>query len=176
MGPGKSRCGAVFVLSGALLAGGCATAGRHSPQPFPQVGGAGDPLGWADPYRVTGTALSLRGVPYVWGGDSPAGFDCSGFTRYVYARHGIRLPRQAADQYEVGARVDRGDVRAGDLVFFTTIASGASHVGLALGDDQFVHAPSERGVVRVERLTGSYWSRRWVGARRVIGGEAAAAE
>ena len=176
MGSGSSLRGAALVLAGALLAGGCATAGRHVPQPFPQVGGSGAALGWADPYRVTGTALSLRGVPYVWGGDSPDGFDCSGFTQYVYARHGIRLPRQAADQYQVGGRVDRDDVQAGDLVFFTTIASGASHVGLALGDDRFVHAPSERGVVRVERLSGSYWSRRWVGARRVIGSEAALAD
>ena len=158
-----------LLLAALLLATGCATAGRHVPQPFPRVGGAS--LGWADPYRVTGTALALRGVPYVWGGDTPAGFDCSGFTRYVFDRHGVRLPRQAADQYEVGARVDRDDVRAGDLVFFSTIASGASHVGVALGDDEFVHAPSERGVVRVERLSGSYWAQRWLGARRVIGHE-----
>ena len=169
-----SRPGAALVLAGALLATGCATAGRHVPQPFPQLGGA--PLGSADAYQVTGTALSLRGAPYVWGGETPAGFDCSGFTQYVFARHGIRLPRQAADQYRVGARVGRGEVRAGDLVFFSTIAAGASHVGVALGDDQFVHAPSERGVVRVERLSGSYWSRRWLGARRILGNEPAAAD
>ena len=93
----------------------------------------------------------------------------------MYGRHGIRLPRQAADQYGVGAQVDRENVRSGDLVFFTTVAPGASHVGVALGNDEFVHAPSERGVVRVERLSGSYWTRRWLGARRVIGGEAVAA-
>ena len=170
----KSRPDVALVLSSVLLASGCATAGRHVPQPFPQLVDAS--LGWADPYRLTGTALSLRGVPYVWGGDTPAGFDCSGFTRYVYGRHGVRLPRQAADQYQVGARVDREDVRAGDLVFFTTIAPGASPVGLALGDDEFVHAPSQRGVVRVERLSGSYWAQRWLGARRVMGSEPAAAE
>ena len=163
----------MLVLAGALLAGGCATAGRHVPQPFPQVGGSGAALGWADPYRVTGTALSLRGVPYVWGGDSPDGFDCSGFTQYVYARHGIRLPRQAADQYQVGARVGRDDVRAGDLVFFTTIASGASHVGLALGDDQFVHAPSgarrgARGAAHRVVLVAAV-GRRETGARRRSG-------
>lgn len=170
----RCRPGAVLVLTGALLATGCATAGHHVPQPFPRLGDA--PVGRADAYLLTGTALSLRGVPYVWGGDSPAGFDCSGFTRYVYGRHGVRLPRQAADQYRVGARVDRDDVQAGDLVFFTTIAPGPSHVGLALGDDEFVHAPSERGVVRVERLSGSYWARRWLGARRVIGNAPAAAD
>lgn len=172
----STKCGraAALALSAALLAAGCATAGRHAPQPFPRLGDA--PLALADPYRVTGTALSLRGAPYVWGGDTPAGFDCSGFTQYVYGRHGVRLPRQAAAQYRVGARVGRDDIRAGDLVFFTTIAPGASHVGVALGDDEFVHAPSERGVVRVERLSGSYWARRWLGARRVIGHERAAAD
>ena len=170
----KQRAYAPLLLAGALLATGCATAGRHVPQPFPRFGDA--PVGRADPYGVTGTALSLRGAPYRWGGTTPAGFDCSGFTQYVYGRHGVRLPRQAADQYRVGARVGREDVRAGDLVFFTTIAPGASHVGLALGNDEFVHAPSERGVVRVERLSGSYWSRRWVGARRMTGRQPAAAE
>ena len=169
----RCRPDAVLVLSGVLLATGCATAGRHAPQPFPRLGDA--PGGWADSYRVTGTALSLRGVPYVYGGDSPAGFDCSGFTQYVYGRHGVRLPRQAADQYRVGARVDRDDVQPGDLVFFTTVAPGPSHVGVALGEGEFVHAPSERGVVRVERLSGSYWARRWLGARRVRN-ETAAAE
>ncbi len=168
------RRGAGLLLSGALLATGCATAGRHAPQPFPRLGDAA--LGWGDPYRITGTALSLRGAPYVWGGKTPAGFDCSGFTQYVFGRHGVRLPRRAAEQFRVGARVDREDVRPGDLVFFTTIAPGPSHVGLALGDDEFVHAPSERGVVRVERLSGSYWSRRWLGARRVIGNEPAATD
>lgn len=114
------------------------------------------------------TALMFRGTPYRNGGSDPTGFDCSGFVQWVFASHGLRLPREVRDQYTVGGRVDRDEVRPGDLVFFETVSRGASHVGIAIGNDQFVHAPSSRGVVRVESYTSSYWSRRWVGARRVM--------
>ena len=113
------------------------------------------------------TALSFRGTPYRNGGSDPSGFDCSGFVQWVFARHGTPLPREVKDQYRVGRTIDRDDVRPGDLVFFETVSRGASHVGIALGNGEFVHAPSSRGVVRVERYDGSYWSSRWVGARRV---------
>jgi cell wall-associated NlpC family hydrolase len=102
------------------------------------------------------------------GGSEPErGFDCSGFVQWVFARHGLTLPREVRDQYDEGQRIARGDVQAGDLVFFHTVSRGASHVGIALGAGEFVHAPSSRGVVRVERYTSAYWSSRWVGARRV---------
>ncbi len=104
-------------------------------------------------YAVTGTALTLRGVPYRNGGADLTGFDCSGFTQYVFGRHGIALPRDVKDQFAVGNAVSRDDIAAGDLVFFTTVAPGASHVGISLGGDEFVHAPSSRGVVRVEHLS-----------------------
>jgi cell wall-associated NlpC family hydrolase len=114
------------------------------------------------------TALALRGTPYLNGGSDPShGFDCSGFVQWVFARHGTALPREVREQYEKGRRVARDDVQAGDLVFFETVSRGASHVGIALGEGEFVHAPSSRGVVRVERYTGGYWSARWVGARRI---------
>jgi cell wall-associated NlpC family hydrolase len=113
------------------------------------------------------TALSYRGVPYRNGGSDPAGFDCSGFVQWVFARHGLRLPREVRDQYRIGTSVDRDAVQPGDLVFFETVSRGASHVGIALGGDQFVHAPSSRGVVRVECYTTDYWKRRYVGARRL---------
>ena len=80
----------------------------------------------------------------------------------------LRCPRLAADQYRVGSNVDPDAIAAGDLLFFTTVAPGASHVALAIGGDEFVHAPSERGQVRVERLSSSYWSRRFLGARRIV--------
>jgi cell wall-associated NlpC family hydrolase len=118
---------------------------------------------------VITTALTFRGTPYRYGGSDPSGFDCSGFVQWVFALHGTALPREVRDQYRVGRDIDRDDVRAGDLVFFETVSRGASHVGIALGDGEFVHAPSSRGVVRVERYDGSYWSGRWVGARRVTG-------
>lgn len=113
------------------------------------------------------TALTLRGAPYRNGGASPSGFDCSGFVQYVFAQHGQRLPREVRDQYQLGAGVARDEVQPGDLLFFQTVSPGPSHVGIAVGGDEFVHAPSSRGVVRVERYTASYWSSRWVGARRV---------
>ena len=123
-----------------------------------------------EPTAVISTALSFRGIPYRNGGSDPSGFDCSGFVQYVYAMHGTGLPREVHSQYRIGREVDRKDVKPGDLVFFETVSRGASHVGLAIGGDEFVHAPSSRGVVRVEKLSGSYWASRFVGARRVENG------
>jgi cell wall-associated NlpC family hydrolase len=124
-------------------------------------------LAAGDDYALVGTALALRGTPYRNGGTDPNGFDCSGFTQYVFAQHGVALPREVRDQFEQGKSIKTGDLEAGDLLFFTTVAPGATHVGIAIGSDQFVHAPSSTGVVRVERLSTSYWSTRFLGARRV---------
>ncbi len=114
------------------------------------------------------TALTLQGRPYRNGGTTlEEGFDCSGFTQYVFARHGIHLPREVRDQYRLGANVGRDDLAPGDLVFFTTTSPGPSHVAIALGGDAFVHAPSSRGVVRVEHMSTRYWASRLVGVRRI---------
>jgi cell wall-associated NlpC family hydrolase len=122
----------------------------------------------SDGYALSGTALSLRGAPYRYGGGDPqTGFDCSGFVRYVYQQHGVPMPREVREQFRVGKSVDRRRLEPGDLVFFSTVAPGASHVGIMIGGDQFIHAPSERGVVRVENLGSQYWSARYVGAKRV---------
>ena len=121
----------------------------------------------ADGYALSGTALSLRGAPYRLGGDDPSGFDCSGLVQYVYQQHGVAMPREVREQFRVGKTVDRGRLEPGDLVFFSTVAPGASHVGIVIGGDQFIHAPSERGVVRVENLSSQYWSTRYIGAKRV---------
>jgi cell wall-associated NlpC family hydrolase len=124
--------------------------------------------GTANGYALSSTALSLRGAPYRNGGIDPSsGFDCSGFVKYVYQQHGVNMPREVRDQFRVGKSVDRDQLEPGDLVFFSTVAPGASHVGIVIGGDQFVHAPSQRGVVRVESLTQDYWSRRFIGAKRV---------
>jgi len=121
-----------------------------------------------DGYALVGTALSLRGAPYRNGGTDPSGFDCSGFTQYVFAQYGIALPRDVREQYREGKTVKAEDIQAGDLVFFTTTDQGASHVGIAVGgSDEFVHAPSSTGVVRVERLSSRYWSDRFLTAKRV---------
>jgi peptidoglycan DL-endopeptidase CwlO len=110
----------------------------------------------------------LRGAPYRLGGVDPAtGFDCSGLVHYVYQQHGVFVPREVREQFRIGKNIARDNLQPGDLVFFSTVAPGASHVGIVIGGDQFVHAPNERGVVRVENLSAQYWSARYIGARRV---------
>jgi cell wall-associated NlpC family hydrolase len=124
----------------------------------------------ADPARarLVDTALGFRGTPYRNGGSDPSGFDCSGFVQYVFAQHATRLPREAYEQFLAGLAISLDEVQPGDLVFFETVARGPSHVGVAIGANQFVHAPSSNGVVRVERYTASYWSTRFIGARRIV--------
>ncbi len=121
-----------------------------------------------DGYALTGTALALRGTPYRNGGGDPSGFDCSGFTQYVFGQHGITLPRDVRAQYRVGKSIKPEELVAGDIVFFETTEPGPSHVAIAIGGDEFVHAPSSAGVVRVEHLSSSYWSARYLGARRIL--------
>jgi cell wall-associated NlpC family hydrolase len=168
---------AALVLM-ALWAAGCASSGAV-PKPFPGAPtAAGEPA--AAPPRIAdaspageaavgalATALDLRGVPYRNGGSDPNGFDCSGLVQWVFARNGRALPREAKEQFLVGREIDRDEVKAGDLLFFDTGTNSASHVGIALDAESFVHAPRSNGVVRVERYTSSYWSRRYLGARRV---------
>jgi len=114
---------------------------------------------------VVDHALSLLGVPYVFGGTSRSGFDCSGYTQYVFKASGISLPRTAAEQFNVGSSVSRGQLQSGDLVFFTTYASGASHVGIYIGGGEFVSA-SNSGV-SISSLGSGYYASRYLGARRV---------
>ena len=120
-----------------------------------------------DGYALAGTALALRGAPYRNGGSDPNGFDCSGFTQYVFSQYGVALPREVREQYRRGTPVDPSQLAPGDLVFFATTDPDVSHVAIAIGGDEFVHAPSSTGVVRVERIGSSYWAPRYVGARRV---------
>ena len=151
----------------ALLATGLAACASRTTAPVAVPGAVipGDTAGLRD--SVVSSALALQGIPYRYGGSDLSGFDCSGLMQYVFARHGISLPRQTADQYDVGAPVNVRDVEPGDLVFFQTVSRGPSHVGLAIGNNQFVHAPTTGSVVRVEPLSAVYWARRVVGARRV---------
>ena len=140
-----------------------------TPEPPAGTAAGGKESAVPDPVRsrIVFTALQMVGVPYRYGGETPAGFDCSGLVQYVFARHGLTLPREVRDQYHLGHDVRLTDVKAGDLIFFETVSRGASHVGMAIGGDQFVHAPSSRGVVRVDRFSSSYWASRFVGARRL---------
>jgi cell wall-associated NlpC family hydrolase len=115
--------------------------------------------------QLTRSALRFLGAPYVFGGTTASGFDCSGFVQHVFAMLGITLPRTADAQYDVGRRVVGGP-RPGDLVFFDTYG-GVSHVGIYLGRGKFVHASTSQGVT-VSRLSESYWAARYVGAKRLI--------
>jgi cell wall-associated NlpC family hydrolase len=114
-------------------------------------------------------AMGFRGVPYRLGGADPGGFDCSGLVQYVFAQYGIAVPRIVEQQYEVGDTIRPSDIKPGDLIFFNTkrTGDGASHVGIAIGQDSFVHAPNSTGVVRIETLGSAYWGARYVGARRI---------
>lgn len=116
-------------------------------------------------YQVITSCRSYMGVPYVWGGEDPSGFDCSGYIQYVYGKHGISLPRTADIQFNVGQVVKRGDEKPGDLVFFETYCPGPSHVGVYLGRDYFIHASSSRGVT-VDRLSSDFFGQRYLGAKR----------
>ncbi|MBM3782088.1 MAG: NlpC/P60 family protein [Acidobacteria bacterium] len=160
---------AVVLTAVTALTAACSTARgplHPFPVPGPSPGTTGEPI-TADGRAISQVALALRGVPYTYGGSSPdTGFDCSGLVQWVFRRVGVILPRETQDQFLFGASVDRAALLPGDLVFFTTGPHPASHVGIVIGPDQFVHAPNSRGVVRVERLSASYWQRRYLGARR----------
>ena len=191
-----NRLAAGALALAAAGSGACASTG-YVPKPFPTPGGAAarpaparpapaDPAppdaaprvaspsrpasrtAPFDGYALVGTALSLRGTPYRNGGADPQGFDCSGFTQYVFSQYGLSLPRAVREQYQVGKSIKAEDLAPGDILFFTTTEPGPSHVAIAIGGDQFVHAPSSTGVVRVEQLSSSYWSPRYLGARRVV--------
>lgn len=117
--------------------------------------------------RIMSTAQSYMGVPYVFGGTSPSGFDCSGYVQFVFANAGVYLPRMADAQFEVGTPISSSDLIPGDLVFFSTYTYGASHVGIYVGDGNFIHASSSRGVT-ISSLYGDYWVSTYIGARRVV--------
>lgn len=107
------------------------------------------------------------GTKYVSGGVSTNGFDCSGFTMYVFEKIGINLPHQSGSQYQMGTAISRDDIREGDLVFFNTSGKGVSHVGIYVGDGKFAHASSSRGVI-ISSLSDSYYVKRYIGAKRIL--------
>ncbi|MBE6976703.1 MAG: NlpC/P60 family protein [Ruminococcaceae bacterium] len=118
--------------------------------------------------KIVNTAKQYIGVPYVWGGTSPKGFDCSGLVQYVFKAHGISLPRTTKQQWTVGASISKQQLKVGDLVFFAnTYTSGISHVGIYVGNNQFIHASSSQGVI-ISSLSNTYWAAHYYGCRSII--------
>lgn len=171
----KPALGAL-LLATALSAACASTATVSRPSPFPGAPSPAWPVGTnvgtapsAAADSVVQMALGMRGVRYRLGGAEPAGgFDCSGLVRYVYDQHQIGMPRTVTEQYRVGRRINPRDARVGDLLFFSTIGRGATHVGIVIGPGEFVHAPGTGEVVRLERYDTPYWRDRLVGVRRPL--------
>ncbi len=181
------------VATSALLAG-CATTEQSASGPSLrstyQAQATADPLGaylamgdFGSNYPTTrgydvpaagtramaSTALQHLGVKYKFGGDEPStGFDCSGLVIYAAEKSlGLKLPRRSSEIAERGMPIDKSELKKGDLVFFNTLGHRFSHVGIYLGDNQFVHSPRAGSVVRVEDMTMAYWTKRYNGARRL---------
>jgi cell wall-associated NlpC family hydrolase len=127
------------------------------PSPSTPSGGA-----WA----AVASARSMIGAGYAYGGNGPSRFDCSGLTVWAMRAAGVALPRTSYSQFNVGAPVLRSSIQAGDLVFFDTDGSGASHVGIATGNSTVISATASSGVIE-HSISGPYWGSRYVGARRV---------
>jgi cell wall-associated NlpC family hydrolase len=149
---------AFACAAGAWAAGASATTQPEAPAPWSAA--------MAD---VVVKALGLVGVPYRFGGNSPAsGLDCSGLVRYVYSHTlGLDLPRRAEEISRLGQPIDVAELRPGDLLFYNTLRRAYSHVAIYIGDGRFVHAPSRGKKVRVEEMNAGYWNARFNGARRL---------
>ena len=116
--------------------------------------------------RIVQTAMKFLGTPYVWGGESPGGFDCSGLIQYVMGANGKRVPRVAADQAAVGQHVSRSELRPGDAVFFRYDDGSIGHDGIYIGDGRFIHAPKRGDVVKISSLSSSWYAERFSHGRR----------
>ena len=130
------------------------SAGPGARPPAPAAAGRGQ--------KAVTIALRYLGLPYRWGGASPAGFDCSGLVMYAYGRVGIALPHNGAMLWRKGRAVQRGNLEPGDVVFF----DGLGHVGIFIGRGRFVHSPHSGDVVKISRLSESWYGAAYVGARR----------
>lgn len=122
---------------------------------------------YADQNTLDSTVKELYGVPYKASGTSTRGFDCSGFTQYVFQKLGVKIPHSSAAQYQLGKAVARNQLQPGDLVFFKTNGHSVSHVGIYIGNNTFVHSESGVGVVKTKLTDPYYWSKRYVGAKRI---------
>ena len=148
----------LIVISVTVLASGCSTLTKRAHY-HPELGN-----------RIVNIATQYKGTPYREGGTTPYGFDCSGFTSYVFKKAGITIPRTTGLQYDSGSRVAKSDLMKGDLIFFMRwplagMILPPNHVGIYVGDGQFIHASSKGAAVRYDSLNNPYWKSRYKGAR-----------
>lgn len=142
---------------------------EETPAETPDETPTDNPAATVSGSEIVSLAQQYLGVPYVYGGSSPSGFDCSGFTMYIFAQVGVKLPHGATSQLSYGASVSRSELQPGDLVFFQDYGAVASHVGIYIGGDQFIHASSSSGnsrCVTVSSLAESYYANHYYTARR----------
>ena len=135
-------------------------------RPSPVISGGSQPAQKDFGQRAAEVAIGQVGVPYRYGGSTPSGFDCSGLVHYSYAQIGKSVPRTTGQLWEGVARVDRKDIRTGDVLFFR-ISGKMSHVGLYLGEDRFVHAPSSGKTVSIQSLRSDYYKNALIGVGRL---------
>ena len=150
-----------IILLGIVIVNGCGS--KRVPQTLPSG------LATVDRSAVIRTAASQLGKPYQYGGISPqTGFDCSGFTHWVYGQHGVALPRRSSDQMKVGKRVSGEKLREADLVFFDIDGKGSLHVGIYMNGGTFIHSPSRGGRVRRDYFSDRYWQRSFLEGRNLL--------
>ncbi|MHB8844789.1 MAG: C40 family peptidase [Nitrospirota bacterium] len=155
-----SRFAILLVSAVSLLFGGCA----RSPAPTRQVPGYSQSAG----DKAADTALTMVGRPYRYRGETPSGFDCSGLVRYSYLTAGMNLPHGTKSLLTITRSVGLQNARKGDLLFFLQEGRKFSHVGIYIGNDQFVHAPSTGGFVRRDTITDRYWKKHYLETRRLL--------
>jgi murein DD-endopeptidase len=149
----------LWLMALAALQSGCGAGKKYQPPP----------PGAIDPTALIQTARSQLGLRYQAGGSTPrTGFDCSGYTQWVFWQHGLDLPRQSSDQYRIGEKIDRRKLRTGDLVFFEIEKKGASHVGIYVDRGLFIHSSSTGGRVREDYMGEKYWQEHYLGTRRLL--------
>ncbi len=119
--------------------------------------------------KLAGFAKMYLGFPYAYGGKGPSGFDCSGYTMYIYEKFGYKLPHSASSQMNFGQEIRRSELALGDLIFFKTMRSASiNHVGIYLGDGVFIHAASGSGRIKIDSVFSRYYNSRYWGARRIF--------
>jgi cell wall-associated NlpC family hydrolase len=151
-----------------LILAGCASPPPRNAIERPPATAAPNEISAERARELALQALSQIGVPYHYGGSTPAeGFDCSGLVRYIYSRAGIVLPRTTQAMSAVGVPVTTAELEPGDLVFFDTLRRPFSHVGIYIGDQRFIHAPTSGGAVQLVDMRDRYWRTRYDGARRL---------